>query len=104
MAQSKTPKGRAFNPLGPDFVTVTLNGQEVRPKDTTWVVWDPQGEPVGYFESDTSIRTDVARAARVYWSGSTPAILALNEGYKITLVTNRTFLREVAAKLAANES
>lgn len=90
---------KVTNPLGRAVSVITLDGQDVRPKDAFWVVWNPEGDPVDAFPSDAVIRDSVARAARTYWVGDTPAINALNNGWRLSLVSKRTYVRTIAARL-----
>lgn len=84
------------------LITINVDGQDVRPRDAWWVVFDPKGEPLQAFTSDAVLRDNLPRAARMAWSGDTAAILALNEGHRIQLMTQKRFLREVAPKLPEN--
>lgn len=90
---------KARNPLGRSVTVVTVEGQDIRPKDAFWVVWNPKGEPMDAFPSDSNTRDSVARAARTYWCGETPALEALNDGWHLSLVSKRTYVRTIAARL-----
>lgn len=83
----------------PVSVFIEIDGLQVRPRDTMWVVFNQKQVPVSAFPNDVNIKTDVARAARSYWMGSTEAILALNAGYSIRLVTLKEFISTVAAQM-----
>lgn len=88
---------------GKSLTTITVDGKDIRPKDAWWVVFDPEDNPVKAFPSDVNIKTDIARACRIAWMGDTPAILALNEGHHIELMTQARFLRTVAPHLPESE-
>lgn len=96
-------KGKFAEGSGREFATIVIDGQDVRPKDAMWVVTNPDGVVVDGFASDVSTRDDISRAARSYWSGQTEAILALNAGWRIKIVTRRTFLRDIAPKMQPEE-
>lgn len=83
----------------PRTAYVEVNGEKVRPKDAYWVVLNPANKPVDFFTSDVNIRDNVASAARQHWMGDTAALLALNSGYHLFLVTKAEFVREVAPKM-----
>lgn len=81
------------------IMKIVVDGKEVRPVECMWVVTDPQGTPRKAFPSDTSTRDNVARAARVNWFGDSNAIVALNEGWHLEIMTINRFVTEVAGKM-----
>ena len=79
---------------------ITVDGQEMHPRDAWWVVFDPNGEPVKAFPSTIVIKDRIATAARCAWYGDEGAILALNEGFRIELMGTKRFRKDVFAKLS----
>lgn len=90
-------------PNGKPFITLEVDGQQVRPREATWVVFDPQGEPIAGFPSDSTMKDQVDKAARTHWYGDTAAIYALNEGHRIQLMTTARFYREYASKIKSED-
>lgn len=81
---------------------IKVDGEEIRPKDAMWIVYDPQDVPVDFFTSDIATLDDVSRAARVYWMGDTPALKALNLGFHLELVSPKRFMKEIARNMREN--
>jgi len=98
------PSARNRKKSGPRLAHIEVDGQQVRPRDAMWVVYDPDKNPVDMFPSDTVTRDNVARAARAYWMGDTEAILALNQGYHLELMTKAAFVTNVSHRLAQHLS
>lgn len=85
-------------------IFIELDGEEVRPKDAMWIVYNPKGVPVNFFTSDVATLDDVSRAARVFWVGGTDAIKALNLGYSLELVSPNRFIKEIAKNLREDDT
>lgn len=83
--------------------TIEVDGQMVRPVECMWVVYDPEGVPRNAFPSDVQMKLDVARAARSNWYGDTNAIIKLNQGWHLDIMTMKRFLAEVAPKIVPLE-
>lgn len=85
---------------GREMVTISLNGEQVRPVDTYWVIFNPEGTPTEFRQNDVNMRDSVARAARTMFYGDTAAIEQLNQGWRIRLVSRKEFLADIAPKMA----
>lgn len=84
---------------GKKVATIFVNGEEVRPRDTVFVVWNPDGVPVGSVAGSVNFMDKLDAGARAYWAGPTGAILALIAGYKITLHTARDYAANIASRV-----
>lgn len=85
---------------GREMAVINLNGVDVRPVDTYWVTYNPEGLPSEFRQNDVNIRDNVARAARVMFFGNTAAIEQLNAGWRIRLVGKTEFLTKIAPLMA----
>lgn len=85
-------------------VFLELDGEQVRPRDAQWIVYNPAGVPVHFFASDITIGDDVSSAARTHWMGSTPALWALNAGYRLELMSQKRFISEIARNLRDDDT
>lgn len=81
------------------LATITVDGEEMRPRDARFVIFNPVGLPVGEIPSDSVLMDNIARAARSYWKNETTAIYKLNDGYRIELMSNLRFYTEHAARM-----
>jgi len=84
---------------GKPFKTITVDGEVMRPTAAWWVVFGPDGKPLKAFPSALNIMDNIATAARVAWYGNSEAILALNAGHRIELMSSRRFFKTVAPDL-----
>ncbi|GAA1624363.1 hypothetical protein GCM10009733_021290 [Nonomuraea maheshkhaliensis] len=66
---------------------VTIDGRDVPVRDTSWVVWGPDGQPYGIWDNDPRIADDPAKAARSFWPEPGQALRKLNEGWHLELMT-----------------
>ena len=89
---------------GARTVFLTVEGEQVRPKDAFWIVYNPAGTPIDFFSSELNIGDDVASAARSYWLGAGPALHAMNAGYRMKLVTQKTFIKDIARNLREDDT
>jgi len=90
---------QAISRNGRKLITIQVDGEATRPTEAWWVVYSPEDKPVKAFPSDTITGDNIARAARVAWYGDTAAILALNEGHRIELMSQKRFLKTVSQHL-----
>lgn len=104
MAGKSRTSGTARPSVAQRTVFLELDGEQVRPKDAMWIVRNPAGVPVHFFTSDITIGDDVSSAARVHWMGSTPALWALNAGYRLELISPKRFIKEVAKDLREDDT
>lgn len=79
--------------------TITVDGEEVRPRDAYWVITDPQGVPRKAFTSDVGTLDMIPRAARTAFYGENRAIELLNKGWRIQIMSQRRFFAEFAGRL-----
>lgn len=95
------PKKKQVNYNVTTFIEV--DGEQIRPREAFWVIYDPQKRPRRFFPSDATMKGNIARACRTAWYGDTNAILALNEGWHIELMGQKRFLAEVAPHIVPLE-
>ncbi|MEU6721164.1 hypothetical protein ABZ897_57760 [Nonomuraea sp. NPDC046802] len=74
---------------------VTIDGRNVPVRDTSWVVWGPDGQPYGMWDNEPRIADDPARAARLFWTEPGQALRKLNEGWRLQLMTSDQCRTEV---------
>lgn len=86
-------------PTKKTFTRIEVDGEQVRPREAMWIVYNPKGIPVSAFPSDAATQDNIPRAARAYWVGDTNAIIALNRGYSIRLTTMKKFISTIAAQM-----
>lgn len=77
--------------------SVTVDGQEIRPRDGMFVFFMPGGTPCAAMASDHKMMDDIAMAARSYWKNESIALRKLNDGYRIEFMAAIRFYRELAA-------
>jgi hypothetical protein len=78
------------------YVTLLVDGEETRPQDAYWVVFDPEGNPTKAFTSSTTTLDNRLRAMRSAFFGDTNALQAALDGYTIEIMSFRRFLKDVA--------
>lgn len=81
----------AISKHGRALATITLDGEEMRPKDAVFVFYNPQGEMESFMPSDATMKDNIAAAARSYWNGETLAMEKLNDGYRVKLMKFTAF-------------
>lgn len=81
----------AIKKHGRVLATITIDGEEMRPKDAVFVIYNPQGEMESFMPSDISMKDSIASAARSYWNNETLAMEKLNEGYRVKLMSFTNF-------------
>lgn len=95
-----TSKKPLIGANGKPYKLITVEGEEVRPIDAYWVVYDPQGKPLKAFTSTVQLADNRTAAMRSAFHGDTHALTAALDGYKIELMLAKRFLRTIAPKLA----
>lgn len=78
--------------------SVFVDGVELRPNECVFVFRNPKGEVAGFKQSNHELLDNIASAARSYWAGQTPAILRLNEGWRVEFMTLEQFQKIAFAK------
>lgn len=85
---------------GRKLLTIQLNGEEVRPVDTHFVIFNPADVPIGAVQSNHALRDSIAKAARTFWKNEDVALNKLNDGYHIEQMRSTDFYVTHAANLS----
>lgn len=88
------------NQNGRPAVTIVVDGIEMRPRDAMFVFYNPEGVPAAHMPSDSTKLDHLTRAARSHWYSTDAALLALNEGWRVEIMSTVRFLKEIAPLLA----
>lgn len=74
---------------------ITIEGEQ-RPYDQgEWVVFNPQGDPVGCMTPNAESGDDPVKAAKRFWWSSAEALEHLVKGYRIELMSRDRWEREI---------
>lgn len=84
----------AISKHGRALATITVDGEEVRPKDAVFIIYNPQGEMAAFMQSDARMMDSIAAAARSHWVGETTAMEKLNEGWRVGMMTFANFQKK----------
>ena len=85
--------------MAQDYKFITVDGEQVRPQNAYWVIYDPNGEPIKANPSTVAIADNRLAAMRAAFHGDSAALSAALDGHTIELMTFKRFIKDVAPHL-----
>lgn len=74
---------------------ILIEGQQRPYPEGAWVVFTPDGFPMGVMNTSAKVGDDPVKAAREFWDSANEAIRKLAAGYRIELVSRERWRNEL---------